>query len=183
MTRLALDIPWAMPLAQHTPAVLSRFYAERLDRACTLEVVETYPVTVLEPGSSDVAKGCADMVQVQRAGQLTVLPKLENTAHLWHPSVEHLGREVLEHCDPVRVTGVMLTGMGSDGVLGHRSAQRSPADHCRPDPITGCRTIASGTEANSACLGGPGRDAQTFCTTQRTGRCRTEVRTVLFQTL
>jgi len=34
---------------------------------------------------------------------------------LWHPSVELLGRSVLEHCDPSRVVGVMLTGMGYDG--------------------------------------------------------------------
>jgi two-component system chemotaxis response regulator CheB len=29
--------------------------------------------------------------------------------------VELLGRSVLEHCDPARVTAVMLTGMGYDG--------------------------------------------------------------------
>jgi two-component system chemotaxis response regulator CheB len=55
------------------------------------------------------------MVVARRGGRLTVLPKPESSEFLWHPSVELLGRSVLEHCDPVRVTAVMLTGMGYDG--------------------------------------------------------------------
>jgi len=55
------------------------------------------------------------MVVAMRAGKLAVLPKPENPQYLWHPSVELLGRSVLEHCDPADITGVMLTGMGSDG--------------------------------------------------------------------
>ena len=55
------------------------------------------------------------MVLASRAGRLTVLPMPENSQYLWHPSVELLGRSVLEHYDPKRVTAVLLTGMGYDG--------------------------------------------------------------------
>jgi two-component system chemotaxis response regulator CheB len=69
----------------------------------------------VEPGTIYIGKGGADMVVAKRAGKLVVLPKPESAQHLWHPSVELLGRSVLEHCDPARVTAVMLTGMGYDG--------------------------------------------------------------------
>jgi len=50
-----------------------------------------------------------------RAGKLTALPKPEAKEFLWHPSVELLGRSVIENCNPADVIGVMLTGMGYDG--------------------------------------------------------------------
>jgi two-component system chemotaxis response regulator CheB len=50
-----------------------------------------------------------------RAGKLTILPAPENAQYLWHPSVELLGRSVLQHYDPTRLTAVLLTGMGYDG--------------------------------------------------------------------
>lgn len=115
LPRLPGDFPWAVLVAQHMPAAFTKSFAERLDRACALEVVEASGPMLVEPGRIYIAKGSADMVLAQRAGKLTVLPKPENAAHLWHPSVELLGRSVLEHCDPARVTAVMLTGMGSDG--------------------------------------------------------------------
>jgi two-component system chemotaxis response regulator CheB len=39
----------------------------------------------------------------------------ENSQFHWHPSVELLGRSVLQHCNPKHVTAVLLTGMGYDG--------------------------------------------------------------------
>ena len=97
------------------PAAFTKSFAERLDKICALRVVEVASPMAVEPGTIYVAKGGADMVVTRRVGRLTVQPKPENREHLWHPSVELLGRSVLEHCDPARVTGVMLTGMGSDG--------------------------------------------------------------------
>ena len=55
------------------------------------------------------------MVLGNRNGKLTVLPKPESKAFMWHPSVELLGRSALEFYDPTRVVAVMLTGMGYDG--------------------------------------------------------------------
>ncbi len=112
---LPANFPWPVLVAQHMPAAFTKSFAERLNKICPLAVVEVSgPLSVL-PGTIFIAKGGADMVVVMRAGRLTVLPKPENRQHLWHPSVELLGRSVLEHCDTARVTAVMLTGMGSDG--------------------------------------------------------------------
>lgn len=115
LPQLPADFPWPVLVAQHMPGAFTKSFADRLNQVCALRVVEAASPMPVEPGTIYIAKGGADMVVVKRAGKLTVLPKPENSQHLWHPSVELLGRSVLEHCDPARVTGVMLTGMGYDG--------------------------------------------------------------------
>ena len=112
---LPADFPWPVLVAQHMPASFTKSFADRLDRACALRVIEAASPMTIEPGTIYIAKGNADMVVALRAGRLTAVPKPEHAQHLWHPSVELLGRSVLEHCDPARVTAVMLTGMGTDG--------------------------------------------------------------------
>ncbi len=112
---LPAGFPWPVLVAQHMPAAFTRTFAERLDSICPLSVVEAAHPMPLEPGTIYVGKGGADMVLVQRAGKLMVIAKPESRDFLWHPSVELMGRSALEHCDPSRVVGVMLTGMGYDG--------------------------------------------------------------------
>ncbi|OFJ46570.1 chemotaxis response regulator protein-glutamate methylesterase [Janthinobacterium lividum] len=137
------DFPWPVLVAQHMPAAFTKSFAERLDKLCALRVVETASPMPVEPGTIYIARGGADMVVALRAGKLTVLPKPENAQHLWHPSVELLGRSVLEHCDPARVTAVMLTGMGNDG-----------ADAFAQIKQRGGRTIAE-SEASCVVFGMP----------------------------
>lgn len=112
---LPADFPWPVLVAQHMPAAFTKSFAERLDQICPLHVVEAASPMAVTAGTVYFGKGGADMLLTSRAGKLTVLPKPENVQHLWHPSVELLGRSVLAHCDPARVTAVMLTGMGNDG--------------------------------------------------------------------
>lgn len=112
---LPVNFPWPVLVAQHMPNAFTKSFADRLNKVCELEVVEAASPMPVLPGKIYIAKGGADMVVAMRAGRLTVLPKPESSQHLWHPSVELLGRSVLEHCDPARVTAVMLTGMGNDG--------------------------------------------------------------------
>jgi two-component system chemotaxis response regulator CheB len=112
---LPANFPWPVLVAQHMPASFTRPFAERLNDLCELRVVEAAHPMPIEPGTIYIGKGGADMLIVQRGGKLTVLAKPENPEFLWHPSVELMGRSALEHCDPTRVVGVMLTGMGYDG--------------------------------------------------------------------
>ena len=109
------DFPWPVLVAQHMPSSFTRPFADRLNDICALAVVEAASPMPLERGTIYIGKGGADMVLGQRAGKLTVLAKPENRDYLWHPSVELMGRSVLEHYDPSRVVAVMLTGMGYDG--------------------------------------------------------------------
>ncbi len=115
LPQLPADFGWPVLVAQHMPATFTGSFAERLDQICPMRVVEAASPFPLEPGTIYLGKGGADMVLSSRAGRLTVLPKPESPLHLWHPSVELLGRSVLENCNPSQVIGVMLTGMGNDG--------------------------------------------------------------------
>lgn len=112
---LPADFPWPILVAQHMPAAFTRPFAERLDSICAMRVVEASQPMPLEAGTIYVGKGGADMVVTRRAGTLTVLPRPESREHLWHPSVELLGRTALEHCEASQLVAVMLTGMGYDG--------------------------------------------------------------------
>ncbi|NEV62736.1 chemotaxis-specific protein-glutamate methyltransferase CheB [Thiorhodococcus minor] len=109
------DFPWPVLVSQHMPASFTRPFAERMNALCALDVVEVVRPMQVEPGTIYIGKGGADMVVGRRGGRLTALSKPEGKDYLWHPSVELLGRSVLEHCDPAHVVGIMLTGMGYDG--------------------------------------------------------------------
>lgn len=112
---LSAEFPWPVLVAQHMPPSFTRPFAERMNDLCALRVVEAAQPMPLEPGTVYIGKGGADMVVGKRAGKLTVLARPESPQFLWHPSVELLGRSALEHSDPARIVGVMLTGMGYDG--------------------------------------------------------------------
>lgn len=115
LPHLPSEFPCPVLVAQHMPPAFTRPFAQRMNDICQINVVEASQPMTLEPGTVYIGKGGADMVVGQRGGKLTVLPKPENKRFLWHPSVELLGRSILEHCDPARVIAVMLTGMGYDG--------------------------------------------------------------------
>jgi len=137
------DFPWPVLVAQHMPASFTRPFAERLNAMCALTVVEAAHPMPLEPGTVYIGKGGADILLTQRADKLTVIAKPENRDFLWHPSVELMGRSALEHCDPSRIVGVMLTGMGYDG-----------ADAFTEIKKYGGRTIAE-SEASAVVFGMP----------------------------
>jgi two-component system, chemotaxis family, protein-glutamate methylesterase/glutaminase len=107
--------PWPVLVAQHMPAAFTRSFADRMNRICRLSVVEVAQLMLVEPGKIYIGRGGADMVAGLRNGRLTVLAKPESREFAWHPSVELLGRSILECCDPRHVVAVMLTGMGHDG--------------------------------------------------------------------
>jgi len=115
LSGLPADFPWPIVVAQHMPAAFTRSFAERLNQCCALSVVEAGSAVAIVPGRVYIGKGGADVLLTKRAGKLTVLPAPENAEYLWHPSVELLGRSVLQHYDPAKTTAVLLTGMGYDG--------------------------------------------------------------------
>jgi two-component system chemotaxis response regulator CheB len=115
LSGLPAKFPWPVLVAQHMPAAFTKAFAERLDQCCALSVVEAASALPIEPGRVYIGKGGADTLLTSRAGRLTILPAPENSQYLWHPSVELLGRSVLQHYDPTKTTAVLLTGMGHDG--------------------------------------------------------------------
>ncbi len=140
---LPADFAWPVLVAQHMPPSFTRPFAERMNGLCALTVSEVSRPTPLEAGNIYIGKGGADMVLARRASKLTALARPENPDFLWHPSVELLGRSALEHCDPVNVIAVLLTGMGYDGAQAFTDLRQR-----------GARTIAE-SEATAVVFGMP----------------------------
>jgi len=143
LPRLPAEFPWPVLVAQHMPPTFTRSFAERLDQICALRVVEAAQPMPVEASTVYIGKGGADMVLSNRAGVLHVVPKPESPQHLWHPSVELMGRSALETCDPPKVIAIMLTGMGNDGSDAFTELKRR-----------GARTIAE-SEETSVVFGMP----------------------------
>lgn len=143
LPQLPGDFPWAVLVAQHMPGAFTKSFADRLGRVCNLPVFEVSTPLAVEPGTIYIGMGDTDMVVTRRVNRLHVIPRPTSSAHLWHPSVELLGRSALEHADAVRVAGVMLTGMGDDGSGAFAAIKAA-----------GGRTIAE-SEASSVVFGMP----------------------------
>jgi len=141
---LPADFPWPVLVVQHMPASFTGPFAARLDNICPLTVVEASRPMPVERGHVYVGKGGADMVLTRRAGVLTVLPKPESAAHLWHPSVELMARTALNVVAADQLHAVMLTGMGNDGADAFTEIKRR-----------GGRTVAE-SEETAVVWGMPG---------------------------
>ncbi len=143
LAALPADLPVPILIVQHMPPMFTRVLAERLDRTCAIRVLEAADGHLLEPGTVRIAPGDRHMVveRVQagvRVGTNTV-PR-ENSCR---PSADPLFRSVAEAYGS-HALGVVMTGMGSDGV---RGAQRLAE--------AGSRVIVQ-DEASSVVWGMPG---------------------------
>jgi two-component system, chemotaxis family, protein-glutamate methylesterase/glutaminase len=124
---LALLLPLLPPrlrvpiaIVQHMPPVFTRYLAERIATAGPLPAQEAAGGELLEPGKIWVAPGNFHLELVQRGdGVHTALSQAapENSCR---PAADVLFRSAAEIFGP-RVLGVVLTGMGQDGLLGARA--------------------------------------------------------------
>jgi two-component system chemotaxis response regulator CheB len=130
--------PYPVLVAQHMPAAFTCALAERLAKCCALEVEELSRAQPLVAGKVLIARGDADTILSERAGQLWACPAPADAHYTWHPSVERMTRSALEHVTPERLIAVELTGMGDDGAPAMSELRRR-----------GGRTIA---EAEATCV-------------------------------
>ena len=130
------SVPIAMVL--HMPVGYTEMYAQRLNQISALEVIEAREGDVLRPGVVWLAPAGRHLSFV-RASDGSVTAHLDvsplDTQH--RPSVDVLFKSAADVFGP-RVLGVVMTGMGSDGLLG--------AAHIKAH---GGRVI---TEAESSCV-------------------------------
>jgi two-component system chemotaxis response regulator CheB len=119
LPRIPKDFPVPIVLVQHMPPIFTRLLAERLTAQSEIPVQEGIAGTVLSPGQAWIAPGNFHMV-VKRAGigarlELNQGPP-ENSCR---PAVDVLFRSVAGAFG-AGVLGVVMTGMGADGVAGAR---------------------------------------------------------------
>lgn len=117
----ALSVP--ILIVQHMPPVFTRLLAERLASRAQMPVEECVPGTILEPGKVWIAPGNFHMV-VEREGVNTILRTHQGPQeNSCRPAVDVLFRSVAEHFG-ANCLGVILTGMGQDGLKGCEALSR-----------------------------------------------------------
>jgi two-component system, chemotaxis family, protein-glutamate methylesterase/glutaminase len=117
LPRIPRDFPVPIVVVQHMPPIFTRMLAERLASHSAISVEEGSAGAVLAPGHSWIAPGNFHMTVV-RAGMNWHLELNQGPPeHSCRPAVDALFRSVAA-VYRANVLGVVMTGMGSDGVLG-----------------------------------------------------------------
>ena len=117
LPRIPKDFPVPIVVVQHMPPIFTRMLADRLASRSAVAVEEGSAGVVLSPAHSWIAPGNFHMT-VARAGVNWQLQLNQNPPeHSCRPAVDPLFRSVAA-VFRANVLGVVMTGMGSDGVLG-----------------------------------------------------------------
>ena len=128
MPKLPGDLGVPVLIVQHMPPVFTRSLADSLNSKCALEIREAVDGESLRPNTALIAPGGKQMKIVAgapgkgRIVRITDDPP-ENSCK---PAVDYLFRSVA-HYYSGGVTGVIMTGMGSDGTLGLKLMKRGGA--------------------------------------------------------
>jgi two-component system, chemotaxis family, protein-glutamate methylesterase/glutaminase len=122
--RLPRGLAGAILIAQHMPAGFTRSLADRLDQRSALPVREAQDGEPVQRGSVLVAPGGLHMKIRKRGGHARVWLDAEPRSALHRPSVDVLMASVAKAYG-ARSMGIILTGMGADGVEGLRAIREA----------------------------------------------------------
>jgi two-component system chemotaxis response regulator CheB len=134
---LAGDFPVPIAIVLHMPVGYTEMYARRLDAISTLAVSEAREGDELRPGVVLVAPAGTHLAIVRDGGILRAHLDDRPAGTQHRPSVDVLFQSAADVLG-ARVLGVVMTGMGTDGLLG--------AAHIKAQ---GGRIV---TEAESSCV-------------------------------
>ena len=113
------DFPVPVVLVQHMPPIFTKLLAERLSSHSKIKVREAEAGQKLEPGTAWIAPGNFHMVLKRREGNVRIDLNQEPQENSCRPSVDVLFRSVAQVYGSHSL-GVVMTGMGADGVAGSR---------------------------------------------------------------
>jgi two-component system chemotaxis response regulator CheB len=143
LTKLPKDFPVPILIAQHMPPQFTAPFAERLNQLSEIEVKEAENGETIKKGVAYIAPGRGHMSIVRKKITETVISISENRGeYIYRPSVDALMLSVVE-CFSGHALGVILTGIGNDGLTGMKEIKNS-----------GGRTIAE-NEASCVVYGMP----------------------------
>ena len=114
---LPAGFPLPVVVAQHMPPIFTALLAKRLSTKCSLPVLECQPGALLESGCVWIAPGDHHMVVKEEGGLIRLHTHQGPRENFCRPSVDVLFRSVAETFG-ANSLGVILTGMGQDGLKG-----------------------------------------------------------------
>lgn len=104
-------------IVQHMPPVFTKRLAERLTQKCQIRVEEGVTGSILEPGVAWIAPGDYHMVLEKHGLRVQIRTNQEAPENSCRPAVDVLFRSAAKIYG-AGVLGVVLTGMGQDGLHG-----------------------------------------------------------------
>jgi len=111
------NFPLPVVIAQHMPPVFTSLLAKRLGTRCALPVREAQPGDLLRPSCIWIAPGDYHMVLQEQDRHMRIATHQGPRENFCRPSVDVLFRSVAARYG-ASALGVILTGMGQDGVKG-----------------------------------------------------------------
>ena len=149
LTRMPADSP-GIVVTQHIPPVFSRAFADRLNQLGPLRVKEAEDRDEVKRGHVLIAQGGLHMVLRRNGGGYCVALKDGPKVCYQRPSVDVLFHSVAEVAG-AKATGVILTGMGSDGAQGLLRMKQAGAHTIAQDEAT---CVVFGMPREAIRLGG-----------------------------
>lgn len=122
LTGLPHDFPIPIVIAQHMPKVFTMSFANRLNTLSHIEVKEAEEREPLRPGVAFVAPGDVHM-GLKKNGKDVTVEFVRDAKYIYRPSVDHLMLSAAGIYESGAI-GVILTGMGSDGLVGLKELKR-----------------------------------------------------------
>ncbi len=116
LTRLPGGFPVPVVIAQHMPKIFTQSFSQRLDTVSQLQVKEAEEGETLKAGIVYIAPGDRHMA-LKRKGNTVSIQFNETAQYIYRPSVDLLMGTTAAAYDR-QSFGVILTGMGNDGVVG-----------------------------------------------------------------
>jgi len=161
LDRILPTLPASFPLpvliVQHMPEVFTRLLAERLNGRCSLRVREAEEGDAVRSGHILIARGNWHLeVRAPARAAKPLAPHAIPTLHLnqgppenhCRPAVDVLFRSAVEVYGSA-VLGVVLTGMGSDGLIGCRMIREAGGSVLAQDQPTSTVWGMPGAVANA----------------------------------
>jgi two-component system chemotaxis response regulator CheB len=135
LPKIPQDFPVPIVIVQHMPPIFTRLLAERLAGRSAIPVQEGIAGTVLAAGQAWIAPGNFHMKVIHTGVSWSLTMNQGPAENSCRPAVDVLFRSVAAAYGP-NVLGVVMTGMGADGVLGAQAIRDAGGDVIIQDEAT-----------------------------------------------
>lgn len=122
LTSFPQNFPVPIVIAQHMPKIFTQSFAQRLNGLSQIVVKEAEDKEPLKPGVALIAPGDVHM-GLKKNGKDVTVEFVKDTKYIYRPSVDLLMFSTAQIYDSGSI-GVILTGMGNDGLVGMQELKR-----------------------------------------------------------
>jgi two-component system chemotaxis response regulator CheB len=133
--KLPEDFPAGILIVQHMPAGFTTSLAERMNRNSQIEVKEAEEGDIVKPGRALIAPGGFHMSLERKKHAITTRIHRESPDTLHVPSIDITFNSVADIYGE-RSLGIILTGMGKDGVQGLQKIKQKGGHSIAEDEST-----------------------------------------------